>query len=121
MAAPELQLIHKFANLHILASHTVPESTPVEFVKCFQQVKEYEAVVPNPILSGMTVLQYYQRNIVCLSPYLCPLKLPQCEMINPGRQKIMSERERIDLQGYGAEHVDYVPLQYTQFNQIRVF
>ena len=38
----------------------------------------------------------------------------------------MLERERIDLQGmydtlYGAKHVDYVPLQYKQFNQIRVF
>ena len=60
--APEVQLIHKFANLQSLAAATLPNNTSLELVKCFQQARE--TVLPNPVISGISVFQY-EQNILC--------------------------------------------------------
>ena len=95
--APELQLIHKFANRQILAAATLPENTPVELVKCFQQAKDYKTALPNPVISGFSVLQYKQ-NILCLPQNICSQQLPHHQLVNPGREKLMVKWERMDLQ-----------------------
>ena len=39
--APEVQLIHKFSNLQMLAAIDLPEDSPEELVQCFKRIKEY--------------------------------------------------------------------------------
>ena len=123
--APELQLIHKFCNLQSLVGADLPENTPLELMKCFEQAKDYKTALPNPVISGAFVL-HYEGNILCSPKNTCALKLTHHQLVQPGREKFMMESERTDLQEmynilYGAEHVDHVPLQHTQFHQIRVF
>lgn len=123
--APELQFIHKFANLQVLASHILPENIPLELVECFQKAKELKTAIPNPVICGLTVLRYEENN-PCVPQSIWPQKLSLHQLVNRGREKIMLECEKIDLQEmystvYGTENIHYVPLQYTQYSQIRVF
>ena len=95
--APEIQLIHKFCNLQslITASSALPETTPLEFMKCFEQAKDKTAL-PNPTISGYFVVRY-ERNILCSPRDICARKLAHHQLVQPGREKIFMESDRRDL------------------------
>ena len=56
--APEKQLIHKFTKLQTIAAATLPPNLPKELVQVFTQAKESKTVLPDPIISGLTMLKY---------------------------------------------------------------
>ena len=93
----QLQLNHKFNNLQTLAGLIVPENTPTELAHCFQVVREYKTALPDLIISGLSLL-HYERNIMCSTNAFCALKLVNHQLIQPGREKLMPEFERTDLQ-----------------------
>ena len=63
---------------------------------------------------------------MCQPKEICSLKLSLNKPVPPGREKFLTDVERIDLQEmykvlYGDENVKHVPLRYTQLHQVRVF
>ena len=116
--APEVQLIHKFSNLKMLAAINLPEDSPEELVQ------EYKIALPNPV-DNLSVVRYEQYTM-CLPHRICALLLPCHHPVPPGREKFMMEGEKVALSEmysaiYGSQNVDHVPLCYTQFLQVKTF
>ena len=121
--APEQQLIHKFSNLQTLASTILPSDLPQELVQIFTQAKEYRTALPDPIISGLTVLSY-EQNLMCFPKEICAVKQCYQHVVPPGHEKFMMEHQRKDLTQmyhaiYGAENVVHIPLRCTEYNQIK--
>ena len=115
--APEQQLIHKFSNLQTLASTILPSDLPQERVQIFTQAR---TALPDPIISGLTVLSC-EQNLMCFP------KEKQCfqHVVPPVREKFMIDHQRKDLTQmyhaiYVAENVVHIPLRCTEYNQIKV-
>ena len=120
--APEIQLIHKFSNLQILAAIELPEDSPEEMVQCIKKIKENKAALPDPVTDNLSFIRYEQYTI-CRPDELCALLL-SCH--HPGREKFMMECEKQALVEmyhtiYCPQNVEHVPLRYTQFLQIQTF
>ena len=122
--APEKQLIHKFTKLQTIAAATLPPNLPKELVQVFTQAKESKTVLPDPNISGLTMLKY-EHFLMCLPSEVIAIKQSFQHIIPPGREKFMMNHQREDLTKmyqsiYGHQNVLHVPLRYTEFNQIKV-
>lgn len=122
--APEVQLIHKFHNLQLLASVILPDDSPDELLHCFQNAKDYRTSLPSPVIDTFSVLKY-EQNLFCPPQRISAHKLDIHYPVPPGREKFMTEAHQEALLQmysalYGADNINHVPLRYTEFKQVRV-